>query len=279
MRLLDDIECMVRCHPQRLPQLSSTGASFRDIVHIGSHRSHLLPDYIEAAGRSTDDDEWLDQQIDALLRKKEVRQHPQACSALIRVHEQRFPGRRGELVAQILYDTLRTGGEVNDALLDMLVVDCNLVHRNDLCQAKGETWNGPRALIQALRNLGMLARSAPDRSTWDGHFTRGVAILDKMVGAGANLEEHTRVVKHDSPQEFHGLLHRACHDHDKNPPNDLPIAVLMECGADWESVLHKGLASDSARELIETHPRVRRQRLVDASGRDGQDTDRSPLRM
>lgn len=279
IRLTDDIERMVNHHPQRLPPLSATGVSLRDILQVGKYRPELLRAYIEAAALAVTDDTQLDEQLNLLLRSRDIKQHHQACSALVRVHEQRFPQRRGELVAQILHDLMRSSSDIDDRLLDILIVDFNLVHRKDLCQAVAETWNGPQALIQGLRSRGMLTRSEPDRSKWERLFARGVMILNKMVEAGANLEDPCEVIHNSASLHFSGLLHRACYDHDKNPPNDLPIAVLIECGADWRHVLSKNLASDSACAQIENHPRVKRERLMDASGRVSEDVDRTALRI
>ena len=262
MRVLDDIERIVWTKPDRLPRLEAGSTCERDLSMMRMHRPDLLYPYLMGCEKATPDAKSLVEQIFILLEKEGIKSEAGACEAMLKILELRAPQHVGQRVSCLFFDCLRKS-EVGrqEVTMDMLIDKFDVAMRRDLSSAKDETWDGLEAVGQHFRSQGMLIRFGTNHEAEQRHRENGCRVVRKLLAKGAGLESEGELRFMGQHMVFRGVLHRACYDHDKNPDNDLPINIFIDCGADWKKLLDQDLVSEGARAIIEAHPVVRRAKL------------------
>ena len=150
-------------------------------------------------------------------------------------------------------------------LITHLDTTLDILAKYSIGQRGGHTLN---VINEAIYEMDLQQRRQGDhataslKSSWraivGGLIERGVLLNGERHGSALELACQT----HDNFRELFcdlsGSEHRPY----------LPIEVLLECGADWRSVLDGNAASEASKDLIRRHPIVKRQLLADGLGGD-----------
>lgn len=106
--------------------------------------------------------------------------------------------------------------------------------------------------------------------------------VNMIIGHGANIEKPTSFVdtSEDIELSLTGPLHLACMLYEKGEEgksHGISIQALLNCGADWNSVLeHRNAPKGAAISLIEKHPAFKRQKLLEIGNLKQEERKRTP---
>lgn len=104
---------------------------------------------------------------------------------------------------------------------------------------------------------------------YDEILSRVERAVNMIIGHGADIEKPTSFIdaREDIDLSLTGPLHLACilHENDEEEKSHgIGIQALLNCGADWNSVLeHRNAPKGAAISLIEKHPAFKRQKLLE----------------